>query len=98
MKTEIKQIKKQFTPVEVTLRLDSVEELKQFIILTSVMTDSQFFDTCLEEESSVDINDDCKNMISPSPDDLACFIEDMVSVEQWRELRKIYINHTKEVK
>ena len=98
MKTTINQIKKRFTPVEVTLRLDSVEELKQFIILTSVMTDSQFFDTCLEEESSVDINDDCKNMISPSPDDLACFIDDMVSVEQWRELRKIYINHTKEVK
>ena len=98
MKTTIKQTEVPFTPVEVSIRLDTIDELEQFLLMTSAMTDSDSYNHKFLRESLINLSDDYEKVIPAVPSELAEFVEDMVSVEQWRELRKIYINHTKEVK
>ena len=98
MKTTINQTTKSFRPIELTIRLDTVEELKQFLLLSSNMTDSDAYSDRFLEESPINLSDGYENETHALSDDLASFVEEMVSVDQWRDLRTIYIEHTKENK
>ena len=74
------------------LRFESLEELKQFFLLTSVMTDPNAYDAKILEEIPVylcgDAPDECANS-----DLLANFVEQMISVEQLIDLQQIYAAH-----
>ena len=92
MKTTIKQSTTAFQPIDVTIRIESVEELKQFLLLTSVMTDANAYDAKILEEIPVDLCGDAPNECANS-DLLANFVEQMISVKQWIDLQQIYEAH-----
>lgn len=91
MKTKFKQANNAFQPIDITIRLESIEELKQFLLMSSVLTDSDAYDEKFLAETSIDIYADFENECANS-DHLAHFVEEMISVEQWNELRQIYSN------
>ena len=92
MKTTIKQSTTAFQPIDVTIRIESVEELKQFLLLTYVMTDANAYDAKILEEIPVDLCGDAPNECANS-DLLANFVEQMISVKQSIDLQQIYAAH-----
>lgn len=95
MKTTLKQSNSAFQPIDITIRLETLEELKQFLLMSSVMTDSDAYDDKFLEETPIDLYADYENECAVS-DHLAHFVEEMISVQQWKELQTIYATCIKE--
>lgn len=90
MKTKFKQTNTAFQPIDITIRLESIEELKQFLLMSSVLTDSDAYDEKFLSETPIDLISDYETECANS-DHLAHFVEEMISAQQWNELRQIYV-------
>lgn len=78
MKTEIKQIKPKFNPVEVSFQIESVEEMKAFLALTSMLSSS-----CAYNYEFVSMTR--LNVGVPA---IASFVDKILTCDQWEELFK----------
>ena len=85
MKTQLNQIPA-FDPIEVKITLETPEELKNFLILTSNICFSSFYndDYC----SKIYIDDN--KQVESSPKELRKFGENLISDIQWNTLKEIY--------
>ena len=87
MKTKIEQANKKFEPINITLTLESPEDLKNFLIFASAMSTS---DSYSDDILPVDINN-----VDYAVDglDLAIFVDQMITNSQWVNLCDVYKNH-----
>ena len=87
MKTKIEQANKKFEPINITLTLESPEDLKNFLLFTSAMSTP---DSYSDDILPVDINN-----VDYAVDglDLAIFADQMITNSQWVNLCDVYKNH-----
>lgn len=84
MKTKIEQANKKFQPINITLTLETPEDLKKFLMFTSAMSDANSYadDILYVSIDSVDYSvDEC---------DIAQFVDQMITGMQWKQLEEIY--------
>ena len=89
MKTKFVQTNKKFQPIEFTLTIETPEDLKNFLMFTSVMSDSSSYSedlpynefTCFAEKAD--------------EFELATFVDSMLTSAQWQQLRQIYVDSIK---
>lgn len=86
MKTQISQSTREFTPIDISIRLETSEELEQFLLLTSVMADSGCY---AEELPNIDFGTGGACVL-PDSKRLAQFMEILLTSRQWRDLATIY--------
>ena len=89
MKTKFVQTNKKFQPIEFTLTLETPEDLKNFLILTSVMSDSNSYS---EDLPDVELTR-CAEKVDER--ELAWFVDNMLTSTQWQQLRQIYVDSIK---
>ncbi len=84
MKTKFTQASKKFDPIDITITLETPEDLKNFLIFTCAMGDANSYSS---DFVSVSIND-----VDYSVDecDLAVFVDQMITGLQWQQLEEIY--------
>lgn len=84
MKTQINQATQEFKPVNLMIRLETPEELKQFLLLTSVLTESSAY---ADELPVIGLGNERQ---VPKSTRLAEFVDAIISRDQWHELAAIY--------
>ena len=84
MKTKIEQANKKFEPINITLTLENPEDVKNFLIFASAMSDANSY---ADDILSVSIND-----VDYSVDEcyIAQFVDQMITGMQWKQLEEIY--------
>ena len=87
MKTKITQASKKFDPIDITITLETPEDLKKFLLFTSAMSTSDSYSDVL---MAVDINN-----VDYYVDglDLAIFVDEMITSADWVNLCNVYKNH-----
>ena len=90
MKTKFTQAKKNFQPIEVTITLETPEDLKNFLLMTSAIGQIVMgqIEAYSDEMPTVSIDDDTDEEVDAT--DLSNFIDNLVTGMQWHELRNIY--------
>ncbi len=83
MKTQLNQIPAKFDPIEVKITLETPEELKNFLILTSNISFPSFY---LDEYYYTHGN----RQVKSSSKELHKFGEQLISDTQWNTLKEIY--------
>lgn len=87
MKTKIEQANKKFEPINIILTLENPEDLKNFLIFASVMSESDSYSNDIPpvEINNVDFSlDGC---------DIAEFVDRMITSLEWINLCNVYKNH-----
>lgn len=95
MKTTFTQASASFRPIDVTIRIESIEELKQFLLLTSVMSQTDVYDSTRLEETPVELCDHYDSECAVA-EKLADFVDKMISIGNWQALQQIYLDNVKE--
>ena len=85
MKTKFTQAKKNFQPIDITITLETPEDLKNFLFMTSALSDIGSYS---DDMPTVSIDDVTVEEVDAT--DLSNFIDKLVTGMQWHELRNIY--------
>jgi hypothetical protein len=90
MKTKIAQSSTGFEPIDITITLETIEDLKNFLVFMSAM--------CHEESYSDDIPSIIVNGVEFSVDvtNNADCVNQMIDSLQWKQLEKIYAKYNNE--
>lgn len=88
MKTTIKELSN-FNPIEISFRIESIYELKQLLLMSSILASPHAYDKEYMLNSSVDLGESESESYT-TPGELSHFIDSLLPSSQWQHLHSIH--------
>ncbi len=90
MKSNVTRETQSFKPIKFSLEIETVEELKQFLLLTSVLENPIGIKDDAFADAEISLSSDHSEYEQIDLYELTHFVGKMISLSDWENLRRIY--------